>query len=219
MLWSQILHEVTPHSDCPTPVFVKDRETESNTHKSMNSEVKSRYTGGTFDLSLAQDPFTKMSVYEAEDNFTFNMIRQSPSTLLARGGDYANTREPRIECILRVVFPVGIGGPKMKRRVNVSLKACIERCSRTALPRFQQGDAVQVMFHMFARQMSFESGIVIARSEIGTEPMAERLKKLTVQAVKTASNDNIRSLSKNMELLTKSIPTSCRALGHTEQKL
>ena len=69
----------SPPRECPTPVFIQDPETENNTDNSMNSKVESRYTGGMFDFSLAQDPSVKMLVYETEDNFTANMIGQSPT--------------------------------------------------------------------------------------------------------------------------------------------
>ena len=43
-------------------------------------------------------------------------------TLLAYGGTYANVNDVPTENILPFAFPFGIGGPKMKRRMKVSLE-------------------------------------------------------------------------------------------------
>ncbi len=47
-------------------------------------------------------------------------------TLLALGGTSANNVEMNVENILPFAFPFGIGGPKMKRKVKVSLELCIQ---------------------------------------------------------------------------------------------
>jgi len=50
------------------------------------------------------------------------MFQHSAPTLLAYGGTYANVNDVPIENILPFAFPFGIGGPKMKRRIKVSLE-------------------------------------------------------------------------------------------------
>ena len=54
------------------------------------------------------------------------MFQRSAPTLLAYGGRYAKNADMKIENILPFVFPFGIGGPKMERRVKVSLELCIQ---------------------------------------------------------------------------------------------
>jgi hypothetical protein len=53
-------------------------------------------------------------------------MKRCAPTLLALGGTYANNVELQVENILPFAFPFGIGGPKMNRRVKVSLKLCIQ---------------------------------------------------------------------------------------------
>ena len=53
-------------------------------------------------------------------------MKRCAPTLLALGGTYANNVEMQIENILPFAFPFGIKGPKMKRRVKVSLQQCIQ---------------------------------------------------------------------------------------------
>jgi hypothetical protein len=60
-------------------------------------------------------------------------------TLLASGGTYANNVEMNVENILPFAFPFGIGGPKMKRRVQVSLELCIQVYMRLSLRQFMEG--------------------------------------------------------------------------------
>ena len=53
-------------------------------------------------------------------------MKCSAPTLLALGGTYANNVEMNVENILPFAFPFGIGGPKMNRKVKVSLELCIQ---------------------------------------------------------------------------------------------
>ena len=53
-------------------------------------------------------------------------MKRSAPTLLALGGTYVNNVEMNVENILPFAFPFGIGGPKMKLKVNVSLELCIQ---------------------------------------------------------------------------------------------
>jgi hypothetical protein len=49
-------------------------------------------------------------------------MKRCAPTLLALGGTYANNVEMQLENVLPFAFPFGIGGPKMNRRVKVSLE-------------------------------------------------------------------------------------------------
>jgi hypothetical protein len=53
-------------------------------------------------------------------------MKRCAPTLLALGGTYANNVEINVENILPFAFPFGIGGQKMKRKVKLSLKLCIQ---------------------------------------------------------------------------------------------
>ena len=84
------------------------------------------------------------------------MNRTAP-TLLVYGGNYANEREIGVEDILPFVFPYGIGGPKMNRRVRVSLKECIKRYSQTAMPQLMREEVKLVLYHVLGKQVLYNS--------------------------------------------------------------
>ncbi len=77
-------------------------------------------------FSSEQDPSEGKSVYDSTDRFAFAIMKRTAPTLLALGGTHANNVEMNVENILSFAFPFGIGGPKMKRRVKVSLKVCMQ---------------------------------------------------------------------------------------------
>jgi hypothetical protein len=77
-------------------------------------------------FSSAQDPSEGKSVYDSTDRFAFAIMKRYGPTLLALGGTYANNVEMNVENILPFAFPFGIGGQKMKCKVKVSLKLCIQ---------------------------------------------------------------------------------------------
>jgi hypothetical protein len=53
-------------------------------------------------------------VYGSPDIFALAMFQHSAPTLLACSGTYAKNADMKIENILPIAFPVGIGGPKMQ---------------------------------------------------------------------------------------------------------
>ncbi len=78
-------------------------------------------------FSSAQDPSKGKFVYDSTDRFAFAIMKRCAPTLLALGGTNANNVEMNVENILvPFAFPFGIGGPKMKRKVKVSLELCIQ---------------------------------------------------------------------------------------------
>jgi hypothetical protein len=111
---------------CPQPLLVGDLDTSNNTNISVNKNVKSSYEGGTYYISLAQDPSEATSVYGSLERFALAMFQRSAPTLLAYGGTYANITDVPIENILPFAFPFGIVEPNMKQRVQVSLQHCIQ---------------------------------------------------------------------------------------------
>jgi hypothetical protein len=55
---------------------------------------------------------------------------------------YANITDVPIESILPFAFPFGIGGPKMKRRVKVSLQLCSQLYLWLSLIQFMEGPTI-----------------------------------------------------------------------------
>jgi hypothetical protein len=107
--------------ECPQPLLVEDRETNNNTNMSIDKNVESSYEGGTYYFSSTQDPSEATSVYGSSKRFALVLFQHCAPTLLVCGGTYANITDVPIENILPFAFPFGIGGPKIKQRVKVSL--------------------------------------------------------------------------------------------------
>ncbi len=90
-------------------------------------------------MSSAQDPSEATSVHGSTEKIALALFQHSAPTLLAYGGTYANITDVPIENILLFAFPFGIGGPKMKRRVKVSLQLCIQLYLQLSLTQFMEG--------------------------------------------------------------------------------
>jgi hypothetical protein len=156
-------------------------------------------------------------VFKTERKFTIGLLNQSAPTLLVSGGTYATMKELLIESVLPFVFPYGIGGPKMNRRTKISLEACIQHYMRLSLPQFLKGDAILVLNHMYSRQLSYKSGVMVCRSTINGVLLGEKLSELTVNELQRATDGKNCSPSRTTEKLLKAISTSCRAMGHTTE--
>ena len=142
------------------------------------------------------------------------MYNCSAPTLLAYGGTYANNDEMKVENILPFAFPVGIGGPKMKQRVKVSLELCIQMYMQLLLQQFMEGPIILVMNHIYNRQISYKSGVMTCRSSVHGVPLGERLSMLPMVNLKKLNADRLDATTKG---LLKAISMSCRAMGHTKE--
>lgn len=208
---------LVPSGKCPQPNFLREPDTVNNTDQSENPNIENVFVNGTFDFSTSQEPSCSSSVYDNEQQFSMNLIHDNSPTLLACGGNYANLKHVGIENFLVTIFPFGVGGPKMRRRTKVSQKECLRKYLRTSLPHFMRGDTVQIIHHMFSRILSFETGVMVGRGNCGGVPLAERLGKLTEEDINSANEDNNVPLTERMALFTKSLSTTCRALGYTPE--
>jgi hypothetical protein len=122
-----------------------------------------------------------------------------------------------IENILPFAFPFGIGGPKMKQRVKVSLQLCIQLYLRLSLTQFMEGPTILVMNHIYNRQLSYISGVMTCRSTVNGTSLGEKLSKLTVQDLENIQENNTDNLHDNTKGLLRAISTSCKAMGHTDE--
>ena len=199
-------------SEFPSPVFVEDTESENNTDESVDPTVENSFQGGTYNFSTAQDPSDQTSVYSQSQKFAWAMLNQSTPTLLVAGGNYANMKELRIEDVLPFAFPFGLGGLKGPRRTRISQEALFQRYFRLAMPQFMRGDVIAVLAHMYGRLLSFKSGVMTCRSIINGKSIGETLADFTKEDFANEDSSNPA-----MNVLLKSINTSCRALAHTPE--
>jgi hypothetical protein len=203
--------------ECPRSLLVEDRDTNNNIDISIDKNVESRYEGGTYYFSSAQDPSEATSVYGSTERFALALFQCSAPTLLACGGTYANIMDVPIENILPFAFHFGIGGPKMKRRVKVSLQLCIQLYLQLSLTQFKEGPTILVMNHIHNRQLSYISGVMTCGSTVNGVSLGEKLSKLTVQDREQIQENNTDNLHDNTKGLLRAISMSCKAMGHTDE--
>ncbi len=198
--------------------LVGDSNTNNNTNISVNKNVESSYEGGKYYFSLAQDHSEVISVYGSLERFALAMFQHPAPTLLAYAGTYSNITDVPFENILPFAFPFGIGGPKMKQRVQVSLQLCIQLYLQVSPTQFMEGPTILVINHICNRQTSYDSGVMTCRSTVNGVSLDEKLSKLTVEDFELVQENNTDNLHENRKGLSKSISTSCKALGHTDKQ-
>ncbi len=119
-------------------------------------------------------------MYGLSDKFALAMFQHSAPTLLAYGGTYTNLKEMNVKNILPFAFPFGIGDLKMKQKVKVSYELCIQLYMKHSLWQFMEGRTILVMNHIYNRQMSYKSGVMICRLTVDGTPLGEKLSTLTM---------------------------------------
>ena len=80
-----------------------------------------------------------------------------------------------------------------------------------------RGNTVQIIHHMFLRILLLDTGVMVGCGNCRDGPLAERLGKLTEADINSANEDNNMLLTEQMALFTKSLSTTCRALGYTPE--
>jgi hypothetical protein len=166
---------------------------------------------------LAQDPSVATSVFGYPERFALAIFQHSAPTLLAYGGTYANITDVPTENILPFVSPFGIGGPKIKQRVKVSLKLCIQLYLQLSLTQFMEGPTILVLNHIYNRQLSYSSGVMICRSTVNGVSLGEKQSKLTVQDLEKVQENNTDNLHDNKKGILKAISMSCKTMEHTDE--
>ncbi len=202
--------------DCSQPLLVEDPETRNNTDDPANATLEANYEGGTFVFSSAQDPSEDTLVYGSTDGFAIAIMNHCAPTLLSLGGTYYSNGEMNVKNILPFAFLFGMGGPKMKRRVKVSLELCIQVYMRLLLCQLLEGPTILVMNHIYNRQMSYKNGVITCRSNVDGLTLGEKLSMLSRESFeKNDDENNTNNLDETTKGFLKGVETMCRSLGHT----
>ena len=122
-----------------------------------------------------------------------------------------------LENLLPFTFLYGLGTPKQKRPVRVSFESCIQRYMRLAMPHFMRGDVILVLNHIYGRQLSYKSGVMTSRSNVGGELLGEKFSKIPVEELQEEANEMNSKQNSLVTKLMKSIFTCCRTFGHTPE--
>jgi hypothetical protein len=88
---------------------------------------------------------------------------------------------------------------------------------KLSLQQFMEGPTILVMNHIYNRQMSYKSGVMICRSTIDGTSLGEKLSTLSMTELEKINDKKTDHLNSNTRGLLKAISTSCRAMGHTKE--
>jgi hypothetical protein len=105
----------------------------------------------------------------------------------------------------------------MKQKVKVSFELCIQLYMKLSLWQFMEGPTFLVMNHIYDRQMSYKSGVMICRSTVNGTPLGEKLSTLSMTELEKINDNKTYHLNSNTRGLLKAISISCRAMGHNEE--
>jgi hypothetical protein len=79
-----------------------------------------------------------------------------------------------------------------------------------------EGPTILVMNHIYNRQMSYKSGGMTCRSNVGGVTLGEKLSMLSTESFeKFDVVNNTNNLDETTEGFLKGVKTTCRSMGHT----
>lgn len=182
-----------------------------------DKQTETTFGGGTYYFSSAHTPSHHTGVFQSTKQFATALLKNHSPKLFVYGGNRVRPHEADLEDILPLAFPFGTGGPKFKRRVNVSMDECIRCYMRTALPQFMRSEVIFIMQHAFSRLQSYKSGIIKLRNKIGERDAGDLIGNTTPRAFLQSIQQKNENYNDPMAALTRSISTSCEGLGYTEE--
>jgi hypothetical protein len=81
-----------------------------------------------------------------------------------------------------------------------------------------EGPTILVMNHIYNRQMSYKSGVMTCRSNVGGITLEEKLSMLSTESFKKIDmENNTKNLDETTKGLLKGVQTMCRSMGHTKE--
>ena len=79
-----------------------------------------------------------------------------------------------------------------------------------------EGPTILVMNHIYNRQMSYKSGVMTCRSNVGGVTLGEKLSMLPTESFeKNDVVNNTNNLDETTKGFLKGVKTMCRSMGHT----
>ncbi len=88
---------------------------------------------------------------------------------------------------------------------------------RLSLGRLMEGPTILVMNHIYNRQMSYKTGVMMCRSSFDGIPLGEKLSTLSTEDFEQIKDNNTDNLDETTKCFLKAVSTTCKAMGHTEQ--
>lgn len=211
----------TPPDNCPQPSVIMDPENEHNTNYETNAlGEECPYEGGTFYMSSTSDPQDGTGVFDSKKNFVKAMISGNAPSMLVGGGNFTNRNELKLESVCPIQFPFGLGHPAEDREVTVGKAECLKHYIQLGRRQFMRGDFILIVYHMFNRLRSFDSGIMMTRatSKDG-ESFGQRISKLTEKDIADAGKRKSMNIdmdkSSDADVFLKKVDTASAAIGHT----
>jgi hypothetical protein len=198
------------------PTIIQDSQNNDSAPE-IDPDLETSFGDAQYFFSSAQDPDDETSVYETTRKFACALVNHSAPTVFVRGGNFGKEHELPIEAVLPFAFPYGLGGPKQKRATPISLKSCIQRYFRLAMPQFMTADVVLVLHQIFSRQISFETGVMTCRNQKSSNEFTKSLCQVSPKDFEEASKNTEQPANSNVENIVRSITTKCKSLGHTAE--
>ena len=208
---------VTPPTECPKPSFIVDEATPNNTDQEHDPDLEKTFAGASFHFTSAHDPQDDTGVHETNQKFVKAMIDRTMPTLLVSGRTYADMTELQLEDVCPMQFPWGQGGPKVKRRSNISVVDCYRHYCRISLPQFFRGDFLLILNHMYNRQRSYQTAVVTCKSSVFGQSLAEKMSKLKMKDLDQAlfqKRTNQKVTGTAGEYI-RAVEASCKPVGYT----
>ena len=151
------------------------------------------------------------------------LLQTKPNTepiLIFRPGQLQQDHKLQLEHCMILQFPFGVGGPNDPNRpIYMTFEEWMRYIIQTSLPQFQRQTFLLVLYCMYNRIRSFQTGIIRCKTKMRGFLLAEAIAKLNVQQIRNAALRRSTGVIPNKEnvsdQLIKTIETSYKPIAHS----
>ena len=169
-------------------------------------------------------PSTSTGGFESKESFLRAVLSGTTPTMYVYGKNFVSDVNLKLESVLPIAFPFGVGGPGVKRENHVSYEECLRHYRNLCLPSLHKDDVILVTYHLLNRILSFKSAIINCNKKVAdNSTIAHQFSNITItdleEAVEARQSYNNNGITGN-EITTKFLRTveaCCRPLQHTAE--
>jgi len=212
-------------SNITIPTIIdRNDDTSQNLHdESRDPQVESQFDI-RFYYPSTDSPSTSTGGFDSKESFLKAVLSGSTPTMYVYGKNFVSDINLKLESVLPMAFPFGIGGPGVKRENHVSYEECLRHYRNLCLPALHRDDVILVSYHLLNRILSFKSAIINCNKKVAeNSTIAHQFSNITIKDLEEAVdarqshiNNGINDTGVTTKFL-RTVEACCRPLQHTAE--
>jgi hypothetical protein len=194
----------------------------------LNDQSADPQTESQFDIRFyypsTDSPSTTTGGFDCKDSFLRAVLSGTTPTMYVYGKNFVSDVNLKLESVLPMAFPFGLGGPGVNRDNHVSYEECLRHYRSLCLPALHKDDVILVTYHLLNRILSFKTAIINCNKKVSENAtLAHQFSNITIKDLEEAVEARQSSYNAGLEdnelskRFLRTVEACCRPLQHTAE--